>query len=188
MEKLTPDLSGVAPRGCAVPLAVLKCIGRKSTPNKDQFEAIIQARGQVIARRFVVRTTRNPPSETAMCRNSDDSLTDHPSGAVSGVGSVKLSWFATTRRGSRQCRSEPTPWCRTASRVSEVSRGRDEPFQAMASRECRFLRLAACDLGRGRPDRGAPPRVSRLRSGSWSGVSPDCRQQGRHCLDPLTDR
>src|SRR2546422_11268275 len=120
MEKLTPDLSGVAPRGCAVPLAVLKCIainlhlflalrnhsigfgvnrlvadltpkqaqllrsrlpGRD--PSQDHVEAIMQARGSAIARRVVVRTTRNPPSETAMCRNTDDSVTEHPSGAAS---------------------------------------------------------------------------------------------------------
>src|SRR6266446_6799692 len=52
MEKLTPDLSGVAPRGCAVPLAVLKCIGHKSTPIPSAQKSFDRIWGKPFSRRL----------------------------------------------------------------------------------------------------------------------------------------
>src|SRR5947199_10194746 len=56
MEKLTPDLSGVAPRGCAVPLAVLKCIGHKSTPIPSAQKSFDRIWGNPFSRRLDAKT------------------------------------------------------------------------------------------------------------------------------------
>src|SRR5437870_2408605 len=70
MEKLTPDLSGVAPRGCAVPLAVLKCIGRKSTPIPSAQKSFDRIWGKPFSRRLDAKTGATSENRTSGARGN----------------------------------------------------------------------------------------------------------------------